>query len=190
MVSGNLIHWRTMVVIRGKLLSGLDYSMSWFTYMPRVVQLLHLALMHDNDVSCCPTGINTWHDEASTAQVLSFLLLGYDLRILVMACNQIRRLALTPSGVGVCHRMTLPAVIRMIYLVSLHVVRSRAPSVTPFYTYLILNYGGRGTQGALASPSIWGHRGIMNAGRCGCDCIRIYSSMIRLRDTHIHTTIP
>jgi hypothetical protein len=62
------------------------------TYMSGVVHLLHLALMHDHDVTGYPAGIDTRDHHRSP--VLALLMLGGSyLRILIMARDQIWGLA-------------------------------------------------------------------------------------------------
>ena len=60
--------------------------------MSGVVHLLHLALMHDHDVTGYPAGIDTRDHHGSPVFPLLMLGGGY-LRILIMTRDQIWRLA-------------------------------------------------------------------------------------------------
>jgi hypothetical protein len=60
--------------------------------MSGVVHLLHLALVHDHDVACCPTGSDTRNHHCSP--VFPLLMLGGSyLRVLVVTRDQIWGLA-------------------------------------------------------------------------------------------------
>jgi len=156
------------------------------TYMSGVVHLLHLALMHDHDISGYPAGIDTRDHHRSP--VFPLLMLGGSyLRVLIMTRDQIWRLAWGP--VGILHGVALSAVILMtVNVMNLYILWAGAFSVGSVYTYLVLDNGGWNTEAALACTPIWCHWSVMQAGTSCRDRVRV-GTVVGLRNTHVHSTV-
>ena len=156
--------------------------------MSGVVNLLHLVLMHDHDVSGCPAGIHArYHHRSTVLPLLLMLWSSSYLRVLVVTRDQIRGLA--RGLVGILHWVTQSAVILLACnVMSLYIVRPRTFSICWIYTHLILDNGRWNTEGALACTPIRCHGNVLQAWGCYRDRVRV-ATVVRLRNTHVHSTV-